>query len=66
MEDTKRPDLWAIVLGLSPVRDGNEWCVRIGDNLVEGVAGFGKTPEAAIRAFESAMYQCGGHSRAND
>lgn len=65
MEDTERSNLWAVVLGLKPVRDGNEWCVLSGDNLIDGVAGFGKTPEAAIRAFESAMYQCGGNSRAN-
>ena len=66
MEDIKRQDLWAVVLGLKPVRDGNEWCVLSGTNQIEGVAGFGLTPDAAIRAFEAAMYQRGGNSRAND
>lgn len=28
--------------------DGNEWCVLFGDNIQEGVAGFGKTPDKAV------------------
>jgi hypothetical protein len=34
--------------------DGTMWCALLGDNLQEGVAGFGETPEAAMRAFDKA------------
>lgn len=29
--------------------DGNAWCALIGDNLQEGVAGFGGTPREALQ-----------------
>ncbi|MEH3121146.1 MAG: hypothetical protein PGN16_04065 [Sphingomonas phyllosphaerae] len=32
--------------------DGGQWCALYGDNLQEGVAGFGNTPDAASRAFD--------------
>ena len=32
--------------------DGNQWCALYGENLVEGVAGFGDTPELAMKAFD--------------
>lgn len=32
--------------------DGDQWCALYGDNLQEGVAGFGKTPAAAMQAFD--------------
>jgi hypothetical protein len=35
--------------------DGDMWCVLFGDNLAEGIAGFGKTPIEAIRKFNAAM-----------
>lgn len=34
--------------------DGNQWCALYGDNLQEGVAGFGGTPEKAQIAFDLA------------
>lgn len=34
--------------------DGTMWCALFGDNLQEGVAGFGETPDAAMRAFDKA------------
>jgi hypothetical protein len=34
--------------------DGNKWCCLYGDNLQEGVAGFGDTPAEACRAFDIA------------
>jgi len=34
--------------------DGNQWCALYGDNLQEGVAGFGDTPELAARDFDIA------------
>ena len=32
--------------------DGDQWCALYGDNLQDGVAGFGDTPSAAMRAFD--------------
>lgn len=32
--------------------DGNMWCALYGDNLQDGVAGFGKTPEHACADFD--------------
>lgn len=34
--------------------DGDQWCALYGGNLQEGVAGFGDTPDAAVRAFDEA------------
>ena len=51
----ERSNLWAIVCGLVPQPDGDQWCVLWGANLQEGIAAFGKTPHAAIMAFEKAV-----------
>lgn len=32
--------------------DGNQWCALYGLNLMEGVAGFGDTPDKAMRDFD--------------
>lgn len=32
--------------------DGNAWCALYGDNLMEGVAGFGDSPAAAMAEFD--------------
>lgn len=32
--------------------DGNQWCALYGDNLQDGVAGFGNSPEAAMADFD--------------
>jgi hypothetical protein len=34
--------------------DGNAWCALYGDNIMEGVVGFGETPELAAKAFDAA------------
>lgn len=34
--------------------DGTAWCALYGADLAVGVAGFGDTPEAAMRAFDEA------------
>ncbi len=34
--------------------DGDKWCALYGVNLMEGVCGFGDTPEEAMRAFDQA------------
>lgn len=33
-------------------RDGNQWCVLYGENLHDGVCGFGDTPEKASLDFD--------------
>lgn len=34
--------------------DGNQWCALYGDNLQDGVAGFGNSPSAAMHDFDRA------------
>lgn len=34
--------------------DGNQWCALYGDNLHDGVAGFGNSPAEAMHAFDEA------------
>lgn len=31
--------------------DGNQWCALYGENLQDGIAGFGDSPEAAMADF---------------
>lgn len=33
-------------------RDGNQWCALYGENLQDGVAGFGDSPEKAYVDFD--------------
>lgn len=35
-------------------KDGNMWCALFGENLQEGVAGFGATPAKAMWSFDQA------------
>lgn len=35
-------------------KDGDMWCALFGENLQEGVAGFGETPAKAMYAFDTA------------
>ena len=37
--------------------DGDQWCALYGDNLQDGVAGFGKSPELAYRDFDRAWHE---------
>lgn len=41
----------------SVVPDGTKWCALYGDDLMSGVAGFGDTPEEAMRAFDRAWLE---------
>jgi hypothetical protein len=34
--------------------DGDQWCALFGDNLQDGVAGFGDSPSATMNAFDNA------------
>lgn len=36
--------------------DGNKWCALYGDNLQDGVAGFGQSPADAIWDFDRAWH----------
>lgn len=48
--DHSRPSvIWKPQLSL----DGNQWCARYGDNLQDGVAGFGDSPNEAMHAFDA-------------
>lgn len=37
-------------------KDGNMWCALYGDNLQDGVCGFGDTPAKAAEAFNAEWY----------
>jgi hypothetical protein len=37
--------------GLKPYKDGSEWCVLLGDNIQDGICGFGETPLKAVLDF---------------
>lgn len=37
--------------------DGDQWCALYGENLQDGVAGFGKSPEKAMADFDISWVQ---------
>lgn len=37
--------------GLKPYKDGNQWCILAGDNIQEGICGFGDTVDEALYQF---------------
>ena len=37
--------------GLKPYRDGNQWCILVGDSSQEGICGFGDTIDDALYDF---------------
>jgi hypothetical protein len=36
--------------------DGDQWCVLWGENLQDGITGFGDTPAKAVYAFNAAWH----------
>lgn len=38
-------EMWSAInsLGIKPYKDGNKWCYLYGDNIQEGICGFGDT-----------------------
>lgn len=44
----------SVVFKPTLTQDGNMWCALFGENLQEGVAGFGETPAKAMYAFDQA------------
>jgi hypothetical protein len=39
------------------LQDGDMWCVLLGENLQEGIAGFGATVAEAMTNFDQAFYK---------
>ena len=37
--------------------DGDQWCALYGENIHDGVAGFGNTPDKAMRAFDREWHE---------
>lgn len=37
-------------------KDGNMWCCLLGENIMEGIVGFGETPYKAIKNWTGAWY----------
>ena len=37
-------------------KDGNQWCALYGENLRDGIAGFGNSPDGAMRDFDVAWF----------
>lgn len=37
--------------GLKPYKDGNQWCILAGDNIQDGICGFGDTIDDALYEF---------------
>lgn len=47
----QQTETWFTLLKPKVFPDGNQWCVLYGDNLQEGVCGFGNTPALAVEDF---------------
>jgi len=45
-----------VTLGAKVGVDGNKWCWLFGDNLQDGIAGFGDSPHLAAIDFNKAYY----------
>lgn len=57
LQQAVRASYWAVILDLYPIPEGNQWMVLWGEDLMNGVAAFGDTPEQAIMNFDKAMAQ---------
>lgn len=45
-----------VIYGARVFMDGDSWCALLGENIGEGVCGFGKSPNEAVKAFDKAWY----------
>ena len=54
-----------IKAGLKPYKDGDQWCVLLGDNIQEGICGFGNTIEDALYAFLKDLIASQGWQKSN-
>ena len=65
MQDTAARDNWtaierariSFILKPRLSIDGNQWCALYGENLQDGVAGFGVSPDDAYKDFDDAWYR---------
>ncbi len=48
-------DRYCFKLKIKLFIEGNQWCCLFGDNIQDGVAGFGKSPHDAMLDFDAAM-----------
>ena len=55
-EQERQAVMLVATLGLTPSQDGDKWCFLWGENIQEGVAGFGDTVMKAIYDFNSNVY----------
>lgn len=49
-------EIWSAInsLGIKPYKDGKQWCFLFGDNIQEGICGFGDTIcEAAFNFYNN-------------
>ena len=46
-----------ILYKVIPFKDGNEWCALLGENIQDGICGFGKSPYLALKEFDNAFYK---------
>ena len=46
-------EMWQCItaLGIKPFKDGNQWSFLYGDNIMEGICGFGDTIDRAALDF---------------
>lgn len=46
-------EIWLSIqaLGVKPFKDGDQWCFLYGDNIQDGIAGFGDTIRDAAEDF---------------
>lgn len=53
LQKEQKPSVEAVLTkaGLKPYKDGNQWCILAGDNIQEGICGFGDTIEDALYEF---------------
>lgn len=51
-------EVWPCItaLGIKPFKDGDQWCFLYGDNIQEGIAGFGDTVRNAALDFYNNIY----------
>lgn len=53
LQDYERP---SVMMRPRIFIDGNQWCMLYGENLQDGVAGFGDSPMLAAYAFDKAWW----------
>ena len=55
-----------IKAGLKPYKDGDQWCILLGDNIQEGICGFGDTVDEALYKFLKELLEKQGEQKSVD